>query len=625
MNDFHMWATFVVIAMSIVGYAWEKWSIEGVALATLAALLALFTLIPQSPTGPAATVVDANELIAGFANPALVTVLALLVIGQALFNTDALEKPAELMAKLGGRSVFRTILVLLFTAAVTSAFLNNTPVVVMFIPIIAAIAKQRGFHPTKALLPLSYVGILGGMTTLIGSSTNLLVAGVSARSGLELGFFDFIVPGLVMAGTGFLYVIFVMPWLLGNRDMPDESSALASGRHFVAQIDVTEGHRLVGEAAVAGLFPSLQGITVRSIYRPKKGPMQDGGTSGDQVILPPFEDLTLQPGDTIVVAATRRALTRALSEGAASLPQLAVEERDPERASDELGRLSESFTLAEAVVAPGSRLSGRTIDAARIRQTYGTMVLGLQRRSSVSRGMMRDNRLEPGDTLLVGGLPDDMERLRESRQLLLLERSAAEVPLRACAPRAIFIFVIVILLAATGVVPIVAASLIGAYAVIAAGCLSLRQAARSFDKQIFMLVGASLAAATAMEQTGGAGYLAMTTVDVFAGSSATIVLSALFIVTAGLTNVLSNNATAVLFTPIAIGIAQALNAPLEPFVIGILFAANCSFATPVAYQTNLLVLGPGRYRFVDYMRCGIPLIIILWIAFTVFVPAYYGL
>ncbi|MEM9677197.1 MAG: SLC13 family permease, partial [Pseudomonadota bacterium] len=508
MNDFHMWATFVVITMSIVGYAWEKWSIEGVALATLAALLALFTLIPQSPTGLTATVVDANELIAGFANPALVTVLALLVIGQALFNTDALEKPAELMAKLGGRSVFRTILVLLLTAAVTSAFLNNTPVVVMFIPIIAAIAKQRGFHPTKALLPLSYVGILGGMTTLIGSSTNLLVAGVSARSGLELGFFDFIVPGIVMAGTGFLYVIFVMPWLLGNRDMPDESSALASGRHFVAQIDVTEGHRLVGEAAVAGLFPSLQGITVRSIYRPKMGPRKSGDSSGDELILPPFEDLTLQPGDMIVVAATRRALTRALSEGAASLPQLAVEERDPERASDELGRLSESFTLAEAVVAPGSRLSGRTIDAARIRQTYGTMVLGLQRRSSVSRGMMRDNRLEPGDTLLVGGLPDDMERLRESRQLLLLERSAAEVPLRAYAPRAISIFAIVILLAATGIVPIVAASLIGAYAVIAAGCLSLRQAARSFDRQIFMLVGASLAAATAMEQTGGASYLA---------------------------------------------------------------------------------------------------------------------
>jgi len=617
-----MWATFVVIALSIVGYAWERWSIEGVALATLATLLALFTFVPQAPSDPSSGIVSADELIAGFANPALVTVLALLVIGQALFNTDALERPAELMAKLGGRSVFRTIFVLLLTAACTSAFLNNTPVVVMFIPIIAAIAKQRGFHPTQALLPLSYVGILGGMTTLIGSSTNLLVAGVAERSGLELGFFDFFIPGLVMAGTGFLYVVFVMPMLLGKRDMPDETSALASGRHFVAQIDVTDGHKLVGEEPVAGLFPSLQGITVRSIHRPSTG---QTGDNVQTTILPPFEDIALQPGDTIVVAATRRALTRALSEGAASLPQLEAHERDPERASDDLGRVSESFTLAEAVVAPGSRLSGRIIEAARIRQTYGTMVLGLQRRSSVSRGLMRQNRLEPGDTLLVGGLPDDMERLRESRQLLLLERSAAEVPLRAFAPRAIAIFTIVIILAATGIVPIVAASLIGAYAVIASGCLSLGQAARSFDKQIFMLVGASLAAATALEKTGGANYLATATVDLFSGSSATIILSALFIVTAALTNVLSNNATAVLFTPIAIGIAQALNAPLEPFVIGILFAANCSFATPVAYQTNLLVLGPGRYRFIDYVRCGVPLILLLWVAFTLFVPMYYGL
>ncbi|MEL6947003.1 MAG: SLC13 family permease [Pseudomonadota bacterium] len=609
MSDFHMWATFVVIALSIVGYATERWSIEGVALATLAVLLALFTLVPQAGETP----VTAENLIAGFANPALVTVLALLVIGQALFNTDALEKPAELMAQLGGRSVFRTILVLLLTAAVTSAFLNNTPVVVMFIPIIAAIAKQRGFHPAKALLPLSYVGILGGMTTLIGSSTNLLVAGVAARNGLELGFFDFLVPGLVMAGTGFLFVVFIMPILLPNREAPDESSALASGRHFISQIDVGSGNRLEGETTVAGLFPALQGITVRSIHR------------GETTFLPPFEDVTLQSGDSIVVAATRRALLRALSVGAASLPQLAVDEPSHADAPNGTQTVAPSFTVAEAVVAPGSRLTGRTIEAARIRQTYGTMVLGLQRRSSVSRGLIGANRLEAGDTLLVGGTVDDLERLRESRNLLLLERSTTEVPLRAYAPRAIIIFGLVIALAAIGVLPIVAAALIGAYGVIASGCLSIRQAARSFDRQIFMLVGASLAAATALEKTGGAEFLAQTTVDAFAGSSPTVILSVLFLVTAALTNVLSNNATAVLFTPIAIGIAEALNAPLEPFVIGILFAANCSFATPVAYQTNLLVLGPGRYRFSDYMRCGVPLILLLWVAFTLFVPAHYGL
>jgi di/tricarboxylate transporter len=281
--------------------------------------------------------------------------------------------------------------------------------------------------------------------------------------------------------------------------------------------------------------------------------------------------------------------------------------------------------VAEAVLPPGSRYVGRTVETSRIRNNYGTMVLGVQRRSAMSRGLMRTIRLEPGDTLLIGGLLDDIERLRQSRDLLLLERSASEVPLRSKAPLAIGIFALIIAAASFGFVPIVAASLIGAYLVIATGCLSIRQAANSFDRQIYMMVGASLAAATAMERTGGAAFLADTVVSALEGQTPAMVLSVLFIVTAFLTNVLSNNATAVLFTPIAIGIAQKLNAPVEAFIVCIIFAANCSFATPVGYQTNLLVLGPGRYRFNDYLKAGIPLIIILWITFSLFAPGYYGL
>ena len=276
-------------------------------------------------------------------------------------------------------------------------------------------------------------------------------------------------------------------------------------------------------------------------------------------------------------------------------------------------------------MAPGSRYAGRTIEASRIRATYGTMILGLQRRSVMTRGLVRAIRLEPGDTLLIGGLPEDIERLRASRELLLLEQSAGEVPLRAYAPRAILIFALVIATASLSILPIVVASLLGAYAVIASGCLSIRQAARSFDRQIYMMVGASLAAALALERTGGAAFLATAFVDIMEGQSASMILSALFIITAFLTNILSNNATAVLFTPIAIGIAQKLGVPLEPFIVCIIFAANCSFATPVGYQTNLLVLGPGRYRFRDYLRSGIPLIILLWMVFSIFAPFYYDL
>ncbi|MDA8870273.1 SLC13 family permease [Rhizobiaceae bacterium] len=609
MEQFHLWATFVVIAATIVGYAWERYSIEAVSLAAIAALLLLFTLVPQSAAEP----IEAGDLLMGFANPALITVLALLVIGQALFATDALDRPAELISRLGGASPGRTIFVLLAAALVTSAFLNNTPVVVMFIPIVVAIAAKRNFAASSALMPLSYIGILGGMTTLIGSSTNLLVAGVAERYGYDVGFFDFTALGAILAAIGFVYVIFVMPLLLRERNPDGSADGAVSGRQFLAQVKLDAEHPLIGESAVAGLFPSLAGITVRSVQR-------DGMPE-----LPPFEDIVLREGDVVIIAATRRALTKALSSGAASLPEMSHEDRNPERETDTLTRVAESFIVAEAVVAPGSRYTGRTIENSKIRATYGTMVLGLQRRSGIARGLVRDVRLEAGDTLLIGGLPDDIERLRLSRELLLLERSASEVPLQRYAPRAIGIFAAVVIAASLGYMPVVAAALVGAYAVIASGCLSIRQATRSFDRQIFMMVGASLAAATALERTGGASLLAEGVVGALDGQSAAVVLSVLFALTAVLTNILSNNATAVLFTPIAIGVAQRLDAPIEPFVVGIIFAANCSFATPVGYQTNLLVLGPGRYRFIDYVKAGVPLMVIIWIAFSLIAPFWYGL
>ncbi len=604
-----MWLTFAVIACSIVAYATEKWSIEGISLASIVALLIVFVFVPQ--TGDAQ--VTAASLLEGFANPALITVLALLVLGQSLFNTDALEAPTRWLTQLGGQSNLRTIFAILVVTVATSAFLNNTPVVVMLIPIVLAIAAKRDFSASRVLMPLSFAGILGGMITLIGSSTNLLVAGVANRYGVQLGFFDFAVPGLIIAVIGIVYLMFVLPWILGNNAANRGKHVQSSGRQFVSQIHIDENHPLRGMKSAHGLFPQLQDLTIRSIQR-------DGDT-----VLPPFEDLELRAGDVMVVAATRNALMAALASGAASLPRISPDAVNNERASDQLDGVVREFTVAEAVVAPGSRYAGRTVDASRIRVNYGTMILGVQRRSAMTRGLVRDIRLEPGDTLLVGGLNEDLERLRESRDLLLLERSALEVPLRKKAPFAITIFALVIFMSATGMAPIVAASMIGAYAVIATGCLSIRQAARSFDRQIFMMVGASLASATALEQTGGAAYLAGTVVDALAGFSTIIVLSALFAATALLTNVLSNNATAVLFTPIAIGIAQQLNAPIEPFVICIILAANCSFATPVGYQTNLLVMGPGKYQFRDFLRAGLPLVFIVWLTFSLIAPLLYSI
>ena len=609
-ENLHMWATFAIILCTIVAFAIERWAIELVSLAAVVAFVLLFSAFPMQG-GP--TEVLPADLLAGFANPALATVLALLIIGQALFNTDALEKPTKWISQLGGSNGRRTIIILLVLAAITSAFLNNTPVVVMFIPIVTAIARQRDFAASKALMPLSFIGILGGMTTMIGSSTNLLVAGVASKAGLEIGFFDFTIPGVMLATIGGIYVIFIMPMILGRDGNNDQAASPQNGKQFVAQIEITEDHALRGEKSIAGMFPNLTDMTVRSVLREGR-PM-----------LPPFDDIELDLGDIVIVAATRTALTRALAMGEASLPVMPKHDRNLQRDSDEMTEVGKNFTLAEAIVAPGSRYGGRTIENSRIRATYGTMVIGLQRRASMGRTLMRETRLEPGDTLLIGGMPEDLERLRQSHDLILLEWSAAEVPIKAFAPRAIAIFAAVIASASLGLLPIVVASLAGAFAMIATGCIDIRQSARAFDRQIFMLVGASLAAATALESTGGAAFLANNAATALQGQAPAVVLSLLFLFTAILTNILSNNATAVLFTPVAIGLADAIGAPREAFVVCIIFAANCSFATPVGYQTNLLVMGPGQYRFSDFLKSGIPLVIILWLSFSFIGPWYYKL
>lgn len=604
-----MWATFAVIAAMIVAFAVDRFPIEGVSLATIAGLLALFTIYPSGET------LSPGELVAGFANPALLTVLALLVVGQALFNTDALDEPSRWLANAGGKSRTRTLLVLLLCGAGFSAVINNTPVVVMFIPILTTIARQKNFDASRGLMPLSFAAILGGMTTLIGSSTNLLVAGVARESGRQIGFFDFTVPGLILAGIGSIYVMLILPKLLRKRAGMAEELSPASGKQFITQIDITPGHVLEGVQSRAGLFKELSDMTVRMVVR------------RDIPILPPFEDVTLDAGDSVIVAATRNALTKALARGSASVPQAEVPQDGDQTSEEKPGseKLEANFTLAEAVVPPGSRYVARTLRGSGLRAHEGVAILGVQRRSRMQRTTLDQIRLEPGDTILVGGMPDDVSRLRSSRDLLLLEWSAATVPMHRYAPRALVVFAAMVLAIAFGVVPIMVGAIMGACAMMLLQCITVLQAKRAFDSRIFMMVGASLACAAALEHTGGAEFLAGVMIQAMKGQSPAIVLSAFFLLLALLTNILSNNATAVLFTPVAISLANSLGVDPMPFIVAVIFAANCSFATPVGYQTNLLVMTPGHYRFSDFLIAGTPLVILIWLTYSFVGPWYYGL
>lgn len=388
-----------------------------------------------------------------------------------------------------------------------------------------------------------------------------------------------------------------------------EELTRGSGKQFIAQIDITYGHPLVGLSAVAGMFPGLKDMTVRLVQR------------GERPLLLPFENLTLRPGDSIILAATRTVLARAVSD----LSPSPREGEAPAEDATAAAVTARDVTLAEVMVAPGSRMIGRTIEMAGVHHNTDTIVLGIERRARMPRMALGEIRLDAGDVLLVAGSREAVEGLRTNGDLLLLEWSAAEVPQRRHAKRALAIFACVVIYAASGIGPIVLGALSGAVAMILAGCFNLRQAARAFDRRIYLMIGSSLAAAAALEATGGARYLALAAVETTAGHPVPVTLSAVFLVVAILTNFVSNNAAAVLFTPIAVGVAAQIGADPLPFVAAVMIAASCAFATPISYQTNMLVMGPGHYRFKDYIVAGGPLVILMWLSFSIFVPWYYGL
>lgn len=612
-ETWQMWITFAAILAAVILYSTERLSLELTSLLIIGSFLIFFHLFPVIGAD-GQNLLSSSQLLSGFANPALIAILSLLVVGQGLFHSGALETPTRWVADMGKDKPRLTLIVTLLLVGTISAFLNNTPVAVMFIPVLATLAGQLRRQPSKVMMLLSFVCILGGMTTLIGSSTNLLTAGITSRLGLaEIGFFDFTIPGLFLASIGLIYVFGVAPRLLPDREGLTDELGSVSGKQYIAQIYLSYGHPLVGQESVAGMIPPLKDMTVRMIQR------------GQSAILPPFEDVTLQPGDTVIVAATRQTLTDMLKSGSNLFQGMLDQGPEPETGGEGGGREGGDAMLVEAVVAPGSRMIGRNIEQIGFRHETGCIVLGIQRRSRMIRARMSDIRLEDGDVLLILGHPKHVQGLRLNRDVIPLEWSVTELPDLTRANRARIVFGATVISAVTGIVPIEVAALAGAAAMIGTNVLNIRQAARAVDRRIFLLVGAALAMGGALQYTGGAEFLAHLVVQTFAGAGPAVVLSIFFLLIAIMTNMLSNNATAVLFVPIAASTAQQLGVDPMIFIYAVIFAANCSFATPMGYQTNLLVMGPGHYQFNDFLRVGGPLIIVLWIAFSLFAPWYYAL
>jgi di/tricarboxylate transporter len=619
--NFQMWLTYIIIIAALIAYMIEEIPVELTSLMTLGTILVIFHFFPVL-ADDGTNSLSPHTLLLGFANTGLITVLALLVVGQGMVRTGVLERGAQAMLKIGGKNAWVTVLVTLVVGMLISSMLNNIPVVVIFIPIMQALASRINKSPSKVMMPLSAAAVLGGMITLIGSGTNLLVNSALIQLGeVPFEFFDFTIPGLILAGTGLIYVVFVMPRLLPDR-VGEDNENKHSGKHFIAQLSVAPGAKLVGKKSMGGFFKDLPDMTVRMI--------QNQG----ETILPPFEDHRIQPGDILVVAATRKVITEVLTQNRGLLEphhpdliqkSLASMEGVDEIESDEAIEVKTlDRMLVEVMLPPTSQLSGQTLQGTTFSQKSGCKVIGIQRRSRMIRARMDDIRLQSGDVLLVQGHPSDIHSLRLNRDVILLEWSKEELPAVHHARRAFAIFIAVVGLAGTGVLPTVTCALLGATAMVAIGALSVRQAVRAVDSKIVTMVGAALALGSAMQATGAATYLAEGVVHLLDGAGPRTVLSALFLLIAVLTNILSTQTVAVLFTPIAISMANELGVDPRAFAVAVVFGANCAFATPIGYQTNLLVMAPGNYTFKDFFIAGTPLVFIIWAVFSLFIPAFYG-
>ena len=606
---------FGAIAVALVLYTAPRVSMELASLAVICLLLLAFHIFPEAGAD-GRNKLGPTDLLAGFASPALLALLGLIVIGQGLAQTGALDHGARaLLGAVGGRSGVALTLSLLAVLLI-SGVLNNTPVVVIFIPILRTFASRGGTAPSRSMMILSYASILGGMTTLIGSSTNLLVSGMLTDLGRPgFGFFDFTIPGLAVALPGLVFALLVVRRLLPERSTGEET-VTGAGRQFLAQIDVVRDRPLDGLKPAGGFFPSLADVTVHAIQR------------GAASLLPPFEeDAALRHGDILIVSATRAALTDAV-RGQMDLLHPSLGDAWAAREDESHGKppwLRGRQLLGEVLVTPGSELIGRTLEEIGFRYRYNCVVVGVQRRAARMRRPITDLPLAAGDVLLVQGTAEAKAALRGRPGILPIEWSASEVPSAPEAWRALAIFGVVVGLAAVDVLPIAIGALAGAAAMLATGVMTLRQAGRAVGADLVLMIAAALALGKALQVTGGAELLSDLLAGALAGAPVPVVLSAFFLLVAVLANLVGTKAVAVLFTPIAVSLAQGLGAPVEPFAVAVVFGANCAFATPMGYQTNLLVMGPAGYRFQDFVRAGLPMLLFVWATVSVVLPLYYGL
>ncbi len=551
-------------------------------------------------------ILTTSEALSGFSSSATLTVAAMLVLSAGLERAGVVDWTSAQLERWAGGGRVRLLLVLGTTTAALSAFMNNTPVVALMIPVALTLGRRSDVVPSKLLIPISYFSILGGTCTLFGTSTNILVDSLYRDAGGPgFGVFEFAKIGVLYLVVGSVYVLAVSGWLLPARVALSQMLGAAGGGTFVTELAIPVGSPFVGRT-LGGLFAGPGDVRVLELIR------------GEEPTLAPDAASVIEAGDALLLEGNARDIHNTASRDGFQFGTVV--------ADDERVRITRlDLRVAEAVITPNSRFVGRKVRELGLGRQLGVHVLAVRRLGREHHVHVREWRLRSGDVLLVQGEPRSLAAVNESGDALLVLGVDRTLTFPRKAPVAIAILAGVVLLATVGAAPIVVLALLGAGLMLLTRCLSTADAMRAVDPAVVLLLAGTIPLGLAMEKTGLAAQLAEQIVAFAGGYGPVVVVSVLYLVTSVLTEVLSNNAAAVLLTPIGFGLAAQLGVDPKPLLVAIAFGASASFATPIGYQTNTLVMGPGGYRFGDYLRIGVPLNLLTWIAASLLIPLMWPL